>query len=343
MEVLRGMHFQSRDRNWNTYYTPVSDVEITRSLDSFEIAFETKFGDEFQSMSAKVSIRGSPDDTLIFAVAAIAESDFATNRTGLVVLHPLQGVAGRPVEIGRTDGTLEVRRFPDLIKPSQPFFAIRSMTHEAVPGVAVCVEMNGEKFETEDHRNWMDASFKTYSGSLKDPWPYVISKGESVEQSICVTIKGKPPARAAAAFNHGTAVLKVGEEAGDMPMFGCAMSDRSEDANTTNCELINRINPAYLVARMDGGSSSRSDTASAYKFISERTGIPLTLEIILPAKESAYADIAAIVSHLETIDLKPDAVVVTHAHDLKSFQPGRGTALGAVICGNGRCRPCGVS
>ena len=39
--------------------------------------------------------------------------------------------------------------------------------------------MEGNKFEMEDHRNWMDASYKTYVCSLLDPWPYTLKKGEA--------------------------------------------------------------------------------------------------------------------------------------------------------------------
>ena len=36
----------------------------------------------------------------------------------------------------------------------------------------------------EDQRNWLDASFKTYSGSLLDAWPYLLEEGKSYLQSV---------------------------------------------------------------------------------------------------------------------------------------------------------------
>ncbi len=36
-----------------------------------------------------------------------ALSDFVTNRTGFVVLHPLEGVSGAPVAVERVDGSVE--------------------------------------------------------------------------------------------------------------------------------------------------------------------------------------------------------------------------------------------
>ena len=45
----------------------------------------------------------------------------------------------------------------------------------------------------EDQRNWLDASFKTYSGSLLDSWPYSLKKGITYSQSVELKIinKGK--------------------------------------------------------------------------------------------------------------------------------------------------------
>ena len=70
---------------------------------------------------------------------------------------------------------------PKFISPGQPIFEIRSLKHEPLPGVTVTVLMEGNKFEMEDHRNWMDASYKTYVCSLLDPWPYTLEKGKSVQ------------------------------------------------------------------------------------------------------------------------------------------------------------------
>ena len=52
--------------------------------------------------------------------------------------------------------------FPSLVAPHQPFRNVRAILHEVTPGVEVEVRMEGETFETEDQRNWSDASFKTY-------------------------------------------------------------------------------------------------------------------------------------------------------------------------------------
>ena len=58
---------------------------------------------------------------------------------------------------------------------------IRALTHEPLPGVRVACRMEGDAFEMEDQRNWLDASYKTYVRPLALPWPYTIGKGEQLE------------------------------------------------------------------------------------------------------------------------------------------------------------------
>ena len=62
-------------------------------------------------------------------------------------------------------------RFPEEIDPQCPFQDIRALTHEVAPGVSATCRMEGDTFEMEDHRNWMDASYKTYVRPLALPWP----------------------------------------------------------------------------------------------------------------------------------------------------------------------------
>ena len=40
--------------------------------------------------------------------------------------------------------------------------------------------MEGETFETEDQRNWSDASFKTYGTPLHLPFPVEVEEGTRV-------------------------------------------------------------------------------------------------------------------------------------------------------------------
>ena len=50
--------------------------------------------------------------------------------------------------------------------------------------------MEGDTFEMEDQRNWTDASYKTYVRPLALPWPYLIAKGETIDQKVTLIVSG---------------------------------------------------------------------------------------------------------------------------------------------------------
>ena len=106
-----------------------------------------------------------------------AAEDFQTCRTGFVILHPLKGFVGKKVTVEHADGTIEKSVIPEEIVPDQPFLLVRAMTHSPLRGVTAELRMEGDTWEAEDHRNWTDASFKTYSRPLSLPYPYSSPRG----------------------------------------------------------------------------------------------------------------------------------------------------------------------
>ena len=51
----------------------------------------------------------------------------------------------------------------------------------------------GDVFETEDQRNWTDASYKTYSTPLDQPYPAKVTKGTALFQRIEFSLESKLP------------------------------------------------------------------------------------------------------------------------------------------------------
>ena len=135
-------------------------------------------------------IEGRSDGSLEFTGAATPKTDFLTARTGFVVLHPLERRRRSPGR-GRAHrrGGGDIDAFPEQVDPVQPFLNLRSLTHEVMPGLKAAVRMQGDTFEMEDHRNWTDASFKTYVRPLALPWPYTLKAGETVRQSVSLTLQ----------------------------------------------------------------------------------------------------------------------------------------------------------
>ena len=85
---------------------------------------------------------------------------------------------------------METSSFPDTISPHQPFIDLRSINTWPGPGLEVRVSMEGDTFETEDQRNWTDASNKTYGTPLRLPYPVQLKIGDRVRQSVTIEISG---------------------------------------------------------------------------------------------------------------------------------------------------------
>ncbi len=318
-EVLRGIAFLVRDKNWGTYGPVIESLKVKQGRDGFKISYTATCSDAAQAIRYEAEIEAAANGVLRFVAKATPLSDFITNRTGFVVLHPLVKVVGEPVEILHADGKKQKTRFPKFISPGQPVFEIRSLKHSVMPGVTATVLMEGNKFEMEDHRNWMDASYKTYVCSLLDPWPYTLQSAATFEQSITVTMEGKPKVRAAKA----TAAITVhlGAVKGRIPAIGVGVPMLQALPSLKLVDAIVTAQPAHLVCQLDGRRNGLDQAAMAFQQLKEKTGKPMTLEIILPAKAPASEEVAEIAKAIRTSGLQPDAIVITQVHDLKSFQP----------------------
>jgi len=171
VEAIRGIAFLVRDPNWGTYIPEITDLKVEEDSERFRVTYVARCADAEQALSYCAEIEGRADGALAFHVAATPETAFGTNRAGFVVLHGVAGIAGAPVTVQHTDGTVEESAFPELIKPSQPFFDIHTLTHTVSPGLKVTRTMEGDAFEMEDQRNWTDASFRTTSDRSRSRTP----------------------------------------------------------------------------------------------------------------------------------------------------------------------------
>jgi len=319
-EVLRGIAYLARDKDWGTYAPAIENLKIRQNKEGFAIGYEATCKDQDQAIRYSANIDANSDGTLKFSTQATPLSDFVTNRTGFVVLHPLAGTVGCPVEVVHTDGRKKKRKFPKIISPGQPIFEIRSLKHEPFSGVAVTVLMEGNKFEMEDHRNWMDASYKTYVCSLLDPWPYTLEKGKSFSQSVTLTVSGKRPKQRPRSSAAGTTITLAGTK-GRIPQIGLGVPMVEAAAALEVADLIAAAKPEALVCQIDGREQGQEEAAANYRALSTQTAAPVTLEIILPTREPADKEVAAIARAVNAAGLTPASVVVTQMHDLKSFQP----------------------
>ncbi|WP_417510028.1 hypothetical protein [Microbacterium sp.] len=189
--VLRSVRAVVRDRNWDTADLVVDRVRDSGTTLTLHVRSQG-LGSSFRGI-VRVEARHS---RLIVLADLESERDFATNRTGLVVLHPPQ-LAGEALRVTHTDRTVEESVFPAQISPHQPVFDIAQLSWLRA-GSEVSVAFDGDVFEMEDQRNWSDASFKTYSRPLAMPFPYSIPAGTRVQQRVLIDVRDVAVANEAA-------------------------------------------------------------------------------------------------------------------------------------------------
>ncbi len=244
VEILRAVYGAVRDQNWGTVPVALSDMQLTSDDDSFDLRFaaDCRAGDAHFRWSGLV--RGH-DGELEFEFNGRALASFQRNRIGLCVLHPLVECVGKPCRIMTVPGTWEESAFPTSIAPNQPFKNVRAMAWEPAMGLGAEVWFEGDVFETEDHRNWTDASFKTYSTPLERPFPVEIAAGTEVWQRVVVRISKKSTFRSVAIpavpevrFIDGSAVAK--------PPLGLGLASHGSALEAREAGLLRTLKLSHL-------------------------------------------------------------------------------------------------
>ena len=183
-EVLRMIYLAIRDHHWRTAALTISDELIDKETDSFRIQYTWQIDDLGIQMVGQVTIQGQKNGEVTVDVTGRAQNTFRKNRIGLCILHPIGGVLGQPIVITEPDGAETTGHFPTYISPHQPFLNIQSLRWKPAAGPALQLDFSGDVFEMEDQRNWTDASFKTYSTPLSQPFPVTVSEGDTFQQQV---------------------------------------------------------------------------------------------------------------------------------------------------------------
>ena len=324
-EVLRGISYVVRDRDWGTYDPPIEHLEIEEKRDRFRLHFEAACeAPDGARLRYRAEIAGEASGQLSFKVEALPEGAFETNRCGFCVLHPIEGLAGTPAEIEHVDGSIERSAFPDRIEPWQPFKDIRAITHEVAPGVRATCRMEGDTFEMEDQRAWSDASYKTYVRPLTLPWPYRLENGVPLRQAITLTITGNAAALPLAAAESGFVDLALGEPTDErLPRFGIAIAPEEAEAALAEISRLEAIDPQYLLFHFDPLAGHGVDDLKRFARIADETPeAEIALEFVLPARGDLDAECQAGAAAIREAGLRLDTLVVGPDADRGSTPPG---------------------
>jgi D-apionolactonase len=320
-EMMRAVSFVVRDKNWGTYAPQISNLGLYEEPDSFRISYEATVGEKEQAFRYSAVIAGESNGSLSFSCKGTAASDFLTNRTGFVVLHPIEGVAGAACAVEHVDGTIEETRFPLLIDPIQPMSALRAITHEFLPGLKVTCRMEGDTFEMEDQRNWTDASYKTYVRPLALPWPYVIGKGDAVDQRITLTVSGSI-AEIESVDSRTRLTISSLPTARSMPRLGFGLDPKDLVATEQSLTVLRAAAPSHIVCYYNSRLGHTEDDLKRMAALGKAIGADLWLEYVIPSVDNFEQDLQRLGRALIELGKPFGAVMISPAPDLKCTLPG---------------------
>lgn len=180
--------------------------------------------------------------------------------------------------------------------------------------------MEGDTWETEDHRNWTDVNFKSYSRPLSDPFPYTIATGEAVTQSATIEFSGDVPAPEPAA---GDAPVRIEVEAtaeGTVPRIGLGVPEVEAAGSAGIAELVCKVAPQVLI--FEYNPAEGADALGHFRTRSDAVCVEAVLHAVLACATEPEAKLRAIAADVNAVGLKLDAILPCSAPLLKYILPG---------------------
>ena len=307
IEVVRRIYVAVRDPDWETATSEIIDATVEESS-------TTRFLQSSRSRHARGDIdivcSGTIDvtpDELLVHFGAEAERAFDYRRLGFCVLHPVAGYGGAVIS-GTGPGGAFRTAFPERIAPQAledgvcvPLVGPLTEMTLAGRGLSVHFRFDGDLFETEDQRNWTDASLKTYCTPLAFGGPHRIEPGDRVAQSVRVT--ANVSSRADTDVDGTTARVQLGADTGTrMPSIGLRVPAADDGPDPNVIAALRRLALGHLrveVAVQDPKAGSQLAAAASI-------GVPLELVLNVPADwvdETPPGVLRTFVDSIATIDV----------------------------------------
>ncbi|WP_404423344.1 hypothetical protein [Nibricoccus sp. IMCC34717] len=267
-----------RDRNWGTIAGAIRDEVIEEREHSFSIRYTSRHTRGEIDFEWSAEIAGNADGSLSFSFNGECLSDFERNRIGFCLLQP-QDFGGMSCKVEYTDGRLAEAVLPRDVCGEQPvpgFTDLRQLTHSLPGGGELTVRMEGDAFEMEDQRNWIDASFKTFCTPLRIPYPVLVKRGTRVQQRLTLTACAGNPS--AANDESAVGVSQTGRRHA-LPEIGLGLSTSGRTLSPAAAEALHQMGPRHL--RVDLGWPLLELDGAWQRALSEAREIGAKLEVAL--------------------------------------------------------------
>jgi hypothetical protein len=251
IEILRRLHSTVRTPSWDTIPGIADVLEVESGEDSFAVELAVRHEQDDIAFSWTGSFAGDSSGRIEAVFDGRAERDLTYGRIGLCVLHPLAEMIGRPYR-AHTPGGWVSGALPDLIGiqgwedecwvPLFPSFD--ELEVDLGDGVVCRFEFEGDLWETEDHRNWTDASFKTYCTPLSLGGPHHLAAGDTIHNRVTLTVAGGARARGPRTRRSQPVSVTIGEPTGTrVPAIGTALG---ASLSAANADLLRALEPAHV-------------------------------------------------------------------------------------------------
>ncbi|MDQ3249213.1 MAG: hypothetical protein M3Q45_08400 [Chloroflexota bacterium] len=308
-EIVRRIYVAVRDRNWGTLLPLLSNLQIETNDDSFSIRYTVENKQDAIDFTWQGLITGDAAGTITFAMEGVARTTFWRNRIGFCVLHPMR-CAGQPVVLEQVEDGAASRvvhaAFPQTVSASQPvpaLFDLQSIKHEVQPGVWAEVRFMGDLFETEDQRNWTDASFKTFCTPLRLPYPVEVKQGTRVAQSVTLTLKGAFQPSDAALLpvdqTHSQFTIHNSQFTIPLPQLGLGVASHGQPLTPQEIDRLRALHLAHLRVDLALAQTNYADRLQQATY--EANALAIKLEIALHLTTAAEDELRTLLNVLAQI------------------------------------------
>jgi hypothetical protein len=279
-EVIRRIYLVFQDINWTSRPFIIKDEEWKIAEDSFSAKLQLQGTHDAKNFTVQMEISGNKSGEILYAFTGSTAEPFMRNRLGLCLLHPVDQLAGRACDLLRPDGSIESSKFPLEISPDQPFLNLAGISHSLDSGQKANVEFAGEIFETEDHRNWSDASYKTYCTPISLPFPAKVEPGDLLKQSIKVSLSGNGKS-SANDYQKDSTIISVSDKPIPLPEVGLNIQSGSENLNLSEYLGFETLGINHLRLNLNVSNSNESDIAQALVIVKK---LEIDLDVALTAE-----------------------------------------------------------
>ena len=310
IEITKLISFLVRDKNWNNYSPSILNEDITINKDSISFKFKLEYSDDVQKFLTTNTFLINNNSIKILSKGKFL-TNFETNRIGYNVLLPLKKVVSQKLIITNDKSKKIKSNFPEIITPDQPFINISEINYSMNDNLNLNYLFKGIKFEMEDQRNWGDASFKIYSGSLLDPFPYIIKKDSEFYQEIELTINVIKPIIKTNNIKSNTLLINETDE-----QIGPKIGIKVDNLDANN-HLIEKMCFDFVLKEFDLEKFDIKD----FNFKNITKNINLFSIFIIDHKISIEETINKIVETLNKINCNHSYIFICPKVYLNSYQP----------------------